>query len=1252
MRFCRLAVSSGLVVALALSGLAVVATPAAAIGSPNLVISEFRLQGPGGASDEFVDIQNASAAAVTVASIDTSGGFALAASDGTARFVIPDGTIIPAGGHYLGVNSTAYSLATYPAGSGTTATGDATYTTDIPNNAGIALFNTATAANFDVAHRLDAVGSTSEANTTYKEGTGYPALTPFSVDQSFYRDLASGTPKDTDDNAADFLYVDTNGTSAGAGQRLGAPGPENLSGPTTTGAAALAVSLFDPGATPSQAPNLARDTTPAPASNSTFGTVTVRRRITNNTGSAIPRLRFRVVGITTFPTPAGNADLRPRTSADTAAIPLTGGGTATAHGTTLEQPPSQPNGGGFNSTLSSDSVTTATPLANGASIDVQFLLGIQQTGSLKFLVIAETPNGSNAPFGCQFGATGEGPFAVASCPSALSTSFSLVISEFRLRGPSGAGDEFVDIQNTAATEVAIGAADASSGFALAASDGVARFVIPNGTLIPAGGHYLGVNSTAYGLGSYPAGPGTTAAGDATYTTDIPDNAGIALFNTATPASFDVAHRLDAVGSTSEANTAYKEGTGYPALTPFSIDSSFYRDLASGAPKDTGDNAADFLFVDTNGTSAGAGQRLGAPGPENQSGPTTTGTAALAVSLFDPGATPSQAPNLVRDGTADSPSNSTFGTVTVRRTITNNTGDAIPRLRFRVVGITTFPSPSGTSDLRVRTVGDTAAIPLTGGGTATAHGTTLEQPPSQPNGGGFNSTVSSGFVTLAAPLADGASVNVQFLLGIQQTGSLKFLVIAETPNGSNGPFGCGSGATGDGASVLPDCGNAPPTISDTTDKSTAEDTPTGALPITVGDTETPAGSLVVTASSSNTTLVPNANLALGGSGANRTLTITPAPDQNGTTTITVSVSDDLATTSDTFVLTVTAVNDAPTISHTPNQSTAEDTPTPPLPITVGDVETAPGSLTVTASSSNTTLVPNANLALGGSGANRTLTITPAPDRGGDTTITVTVSDGAISVSDAFVLTVSPQGYLLAAANGVVQGFGAAQALGSAPGPLNRPIVDLERTHAGRGYWLAASDGGVFSFGDGPFLGSLGGMALNKPIVGMASTPSRGGYWLVAQDGGVFAFGDAPYLGSMAGVPLNRPIVGMAATPTGRGYWLITGDDGVVFAFGDAAFFGSMAGTVLNRPIVSIAVTPTGHGYWLVALDGGVFSFGDAKFFGSTGGLKLNRPIVSMAVSPTGLGYWLIAQDGGVFTYGDAKFLGSLGSAGSPSPIVGS
>lgn len=58
-------------------------------------------------------------------------------------------------------------------------------------------------------------------------------------------------------------------------------------------------------------------------------------------------------------------------------------------------------------------------------------------------------------------------------------------------------------------------------------------------------------------------------------------------------------------------------------------------------------------------------------------------------------------------------------------------------------------------------------------------------------------------------------------------------------------------------------------------------------------------LVVTASSSNTTLVPNANISLGGSGANRTVRVTPTAGQTGTTVITLSLSDGDATSAASF-----------------------------------------------------------------------------------------------------------------------------------------------------------------------------------------------------------------------------------------------------------------------------------------------------------------------------------------------------------------
>ncbi|MDQ6653477.1 MAG: lamin tail domain-containing protein [Acidobacteriota bacterium] len=368
----------------------------AQVTADQLLISEFRLHGPNGASDEFIELYNNTDSDITVATTDLSAGWALVASDGATRFTITNGTMIPARGHYLGVNSVGYSLTAYPAGNGTTAIGDTTYTTDIPDNAGIALFNTSNPANFTLANRLDAVGSISEANTLYKEGTGYPDLNPFlNVDFSLYRSLSTGLPKDTNNNEVDFVLVDTSATQMCTSTnfqcaRLGAPGPENRSSPIQRNAL-IPASLIAPCVAASQSPNRVRDTTPGPPLTSSQGTLDTRRRFTNNTGVLVTRLRFRIVTITSYPPPPAVADLRAITSTALApfanpcgAIPPT----ITVQGTTLEEPPSQPNGGAYNSTLSAGTITL-TPLAPGASIDLRFLLGVQQPGSFRFFVNVE-----------------------------------------------------------------------------------------------------------------------------------------------------------------------------------------------------------------------------------------------------------------------------------------------------------------------------------------------------------------------------------------------------------------------------------------------------------------------------------------------------------------------------------------------------------------------------------------------------------------------------------------------------------------------------------------------------------------------------------------------------------------------------------------------------------------------------------------------------------------------------------------------
>ena len=75
----------------------------------------------------------------------------------------------------------------------------------------------------------------------------------------------------------------------------------------------------------------------------------------------------------------------------------------------------------------------------------------------------------------------------------------------------------------------------------------------------------------------------------------------------------------------------------------------------------------------------------------------------------------------------------------------------------------------------------------------------------------------------------------------------------------------------------------------------------------------------------------------------------------------------------MTITVTAVNDAPgdgppTVAA--GGTCATDDRSGTINLTVGDVESAATALTLSATSSNSTLVPNRNIVLGGSGATRT------------------------------------------------------------------------------------------------------------------------------------------------------------------------------------------------------------------------------------------------------------------------------------------
>jgi hypothetical protein len=283
-------------------------------------------------------------------------------------------------------------------------------------------------------------------------------------------------------------------------------------------------------------------------------------------------------------------------------------------------------------------------------------------------------------------------------------------------------------------------------------------------------------------------------------------------------------------------------------------------------------------------------------------------------------------------------------------------------------------------------------------------------------------------------------------------------------------------------------NDTPTITPILPQTIDEDASTGALVFTVSDVETAAGSLIVTGSSSNTTLVPNASVVFAGAGADRTVVVTPAADQFGDATITLDVSDGAASASTMFLVTVNNINDAPTISPVADQSIARDSTTGALSFTIGDLETSASALAVSVESSNTTLVPNASMVLGGSATTRTVTVTPAIGQSGNATISLQVGDAAVTTTETFELTVAPE-----PSERVLLGLGSFPSNGGWFAAHGEAVARFAHRRWLRVPWTAynAANGEVH-----PAVGNLDADALDEVVVGLGT--GGGGYMAVFDD----------------------------------------------------------------------------------------------------------------------------------------------------------
>ena len=194
-------------------------------------------------------------------------------------------------------------------------------------------------------------------------------------------------------------------------------------------------------------------------------------------------------------------------------------------------------------------------------------------------------------------------------------------------------------------------------------------------------------------------------------------------------------------------------------------------------------------------------------------------------------------------------------------------------------------------------------------------------------------------------------------------------------------------------------NDSPTISDISDKSTNEDTPTGSIAFTVNDIDNDPATLTLSGNSDNLGLVNSGSFIFGGSGTNRTVDITPLQDQYGTAIITVTVSDGDSSANDTFIITVNSVNDAPVAVD--NAASTDEDIAVVVDVLANDSDVdgslVPAGVTVTGGPTN-----------GGTSVNATtgaVTYTPTGDWYGVDTFIYTVEDDSGAVSNEATVTVT-------------------------------------------------------------------------------------------------------------------------------------------------------------------------------------------------------------------------------------------------------
>lgn len=341
----------------------------------------------------------------------------------------------------------------------------------------------------------------------------------------------------------------------------------------------------------------------------------------------------------------------------------------------------------------------------------------------------------------------------------VATAGTLIVTEFRLSGPAGAGDQYVELTNVSPNPLAL------PGFQIAASSGAVTTLPADSPVLPTGRSYL-VGGPAFSLA-------------ATAHPDDPAGADLGAGGIAILAPDTTKTTTDAVGPD---DPGYHLGTPLPAFTGAPADQyAWVRTQATGYFKNTQNNAADFALVSTTGGLVGGVQSmLGSASPTGSTDPWQH-TFVVTSKLADPATAANLNPNrIVVKITPGQP-----GSLQVRRTLTNTTTDTVTSMKLRIVTISeanglSAPASAGTgpkAQLRATDPATPTSTITVAGAPVTVQNLSVDPPVSADPGGGLNTTLTAPLPPGGLP--PGASLTVGLTFATDVAGTFWFAYDVDT-----------------------------------------------------------------------------------------------------------------------------------------------------------------------------------------------------------------------------------------------------------------------------------------------------------------------------------------------------------------------------------------------------------------------------------------------------------------------------------------